>query len=145
MAIKLFADTNVYLDFLMQRGNDWTYSQSIFELAEKGEISVYTSSSSLVNIMYVMSTYKLDRKDIIGAMYAILSYTKIVNPDNITFEIALASLFKDLEDAVQYYTALEVGGINYFVTSNIKDYKAIGPLLPVLTPRQFCENYEDLQ
>lgn len=35
MACKVFADTNVYLDFLMQRGSEWQEAENIFDLGEK--------------------------------------------------------------------------------------------------------------
>ncbi len=141
MRYKLFIDTNVYLDFLMHRGDDWKQAEDIFRLAEEGSVAVFTSASSLLNIMYVMQTCKLGRMDITEHANAILSYTKLINPDNVTFEIALTSAFKDLEDAVQYHTALEVKGINYFITSNIRDYKNAVSLLPVITPGAFMAEY----
>jgi predicted nucleic acid-binding protein len=142
MAYKLFIDTNVYLDFLLQRGGEWDDAAAIFKLAEQGEVAIYTSSSSAINLMYVMDTYKLTRRKIIEHTLAILSYTKLVNPDNITFEIALSSSFRDLEDSVQYHTGLEVKGISYFITSNIKDYKNATTMLPVMTPGGFMEKYK---
>jgi predicted nucleic acid-binding protein len=142
MTYRIFADTNVYLDFLMQRGKEWECAKEIFALAERGTLEVVTSASSLINIMYVMNTYKLTRTEIVENTKAILSYTQLVNPDNITVEIVLSSEFKDLEDAVQYYTALEVKNIRYFITSNIKDYKSIGALLPVLTPSAFMNMFK---
>lgn len=141
MAYKLFVDTNVFLDLLMQRGKEWQHAAAIFKLAERGSIEVFTSSSSMLNIMYVMNTYKVPKQEIIGNMMAILSYTKLCDPDNITFEIALTSGFKDLEDAVQYHTALEVKGISYFITSNVKDYKNASSLLRVVTPGVFIDQY----
>ncbi len=139
MVAKLFIDTNVYLDFLMQRGPDWQRAKAIFKMAESGIVKIFTSSSSLINVMYVMQTYKLDREEIIAHTNAILSFTTLVNPDNTAFEIALLSGFKDLEDAVQYHTALEIKGVNYFITSNIKDYGKASKLLPVITPGEFVE------
>ena len=141
MATKLFIDTNVYLDVLMARGKDWHNASTIFKLAEKGAIETYTSSSSLINIMYAMSSYKLGRADIVASTLAILSYTKLIDPDNITFEMALLSSFKDLEDAVQYHTALEIKGINYFIKSNIKDYKGALPELPVITASEYINKH----
>ena len=142
MACKLFIDTNVYLDFLMQRGKDWQSAEAIFKFAEKGTIEIFTSASSVLNLMYVMSTHKLNREEIIANTYGILSYTKLVNPDNIIFEIALSSAFKDMEDAVQYYTALKIRGLSYFITSNIKDYKNALTHLKVVTPGQFINEYK---
>ena len=141
MAYKLFIDTNVYLDLLMQRGTDWLQVKSIFELAERNELEIYTSASSVLNIMYVLKNYKFERKVIVDNACAILSFAKLVNPGNITFEIALLSAFRDLEDAVQYYTALEIKGINYFITSNTKDYRNELPILKVLSPEEFMKKY----
>jgi predicted nucleic acid-binding protein len=141
MAYKLFIDTNVFLDFLMQRGKDWENAKAIFDLAEQDTIEIYTSASSVLNIMYVMSSYKLGRREIIAHASSILSFTKLINPDNITFEIALSSSFKDLEDAVQYHTALNIQGVNYFITSNTRDYKSSMDILPVLSPVAFMDRY----
>ncbi len=53
--------------------------------------------------------------------------------------MALHAGFLDLEDAVQYHTALQIKGIDYFITSNIKDYKKASAQLPVITPKQFIK------
>ena len=53
MSYKLFVDTNVYLDFLIHRGKEWKNAELLFELAENKEITIYTSSSSLINILYI--------------------------------------------------------------------------------------------
>jgi len=49
---------------------------------------------------------------------------------------AISSQFKDKEDALQYYTALN-HGTDYFITRNFTDYKHQSKILPVLTPKQF--------
>ena len=141
MAYKLFIDTNVYLDFLLQRGNDWESAEAIFKLAENSAIEVFTSSSSVINLMYIMGAYKLAKPEIVANTRAILSYTKLINPDNTMFEAALSSSFNDLEDAVQYHTALQVRGMSYFITSNTKDYKSSIERLKALTPREFMGKY----
>jgi hypothetical protein len=91
--------------------------------------------------MYVMKTYKLERKNIVENAFYILNYTKLINPDNTTFEIALFSAFGDLEDAVQYYTALEIKGVDYVVTSNIKDLRAHLCNCQVISPHEFMNKY----
>jgi predicted nucleic acid-binding protein len=141
MAYKVFADANVYLDFLLQRGSEWKNSEAIFQLAEQNKIEVYTSASNLLNLIYIMGNYKLLKTEIVSHSYAILNYSILANPDNATFEAALASSFTDLEDAVQYFTALKIKGLDYFITSNIKDYKK-ATHLPVFTPKQFMSYYQ---
>jgi predicted nucleic acid-binding protein len=141
MVYKVFADTNVYLDFFLQRGTDWQQIEQLFRLAEQKEIELFTSASNLLNMMYVMANFKLPKSDIVHYASAILQYTSLANPDNFTFSTALASGFRDLEDAVQYFTALSIEGIDYFITSNLKDYKAASHL-KVLTAKQFLKIYE---
>lgn len=137
MAYKLFIDTNVYLDFLMHRGTEWQEAENILELAESNVIEVFTSASCMLNLMYVMRSYKLADKEIIIHTSNILNYSKLVNPDNGVFKTALSAGFSDPEDAVQYYTAMHIKGINYFITSNAKDFRKAVQQLPVLTAKKF--------
>ena len=54
---------------------------------------------------------------------------------------AISSPFKDKEDALQYYTALNYGA-DYFITRNIPDYKKATLRLPVMTPAKFMKSLE---
>lgn len=72
----------------------------------------------------------------------ILSYTQLSYTSNQSFKSALQAGFNDLEDAIQYYTALDAGSIDYFITSDIKDYKKASFELPALTPKQFIVIYK---
>ena len=54
MAYRLFIDTNVYLDFLIHRGTEWQDAENVLELAEKNIIEIFTSTSFLLNLMYIM-------------------------------------------------------------------------------------------
>ena len=141
MAYNLFIDTNVYLDYLMNRGKEWQHAENILELAENNKIEIFTSASSLLNLMYVMRSYKMTNNEIVGHVNNILRYSKLANPDNTVFQTALSVGFPDLEDAVQYYTSLHIKGIDYFITSNTKDYKKSSSQLPVITPKQFMTLY----
>lgn len=49
---------------------------------------------------------------------------------------ALQSNFKDKEDALQYYSALNAG-VDYFITRNKKDYSHTEISLPVHSPAEF--------
>ena len=52
---------------------------------------------------------------------------------------AYNSNFTDVEDAIQYFTALEHEKIDYFITRNTKDFRMAEPHLPVLSPSQFLK------
>jgi predicted nucleic acid-binding protein len=53
-------------------------------------------------------------------------------------ELALLSDFKDFEDALQYYTALE-NGVTLMLTRNLKDYKTAG--IPIMTAEQYLKKH----
>ncbi len=142
MAYKIFIDANVYLDVLMHRGNDWSHAEALLLLAEQKRLTAFTSASNLLNLMYILHTEKRSRSEIIQHSTSILQYSSLANPNNIAFEMALSSSFSDLEDAVQYFTALTVQGIDYFITSNTKDFKKALTSLPVISPKSFMQFWE---
>ncbi len=139
MAYKIFIDTNVFLDVLMHRGADWPDAESLLLLAEQKRLHAYTSASNLLNLIYVLGTEKTTKAEIIRHSTSILRFCTLSNPDNTAFEMALGSSFSDLEDAVQYFTALGISGIDYFITSNTKDFKKAVTTLPVITPKAFMQ------
>lgn len=53
---------------------------------------------------------------------------------------ALASSFKDFEDAIQHFTAKAEGGISAIVTRNKADYSASE--IPVLSPEEYLAKLE---
>ena len=142
MAIKVFVDTNIFLDVLLHRGKEYNEAEKLLLLAENSTIELYSSSSCLLNLMYILKTYKIQKSQIIEYMTGILSFTQLVNPDNLVFNVALDANFSDIEDSVQYYTAFQVKGMNFFITSNIKDFKKANNLLPVHTAKQFMQQYK---
>lgn len=142
MAIKVFVDTNIFLDVLLHRGKEYKEAEELLLLAENSTIEIYSSSSCLLNLMYILKTYKIPKSQIIEYMTGILSFSQLVNPDNLVFGLALDANFSDIEDAVQYYTAFQVKGMNFFITSNIKDFKKANAILPVVTAKQFISQYK---
>jgi hypothetical protein len=88
-----------------------------------------------------MGTHKLPPSVIVSHTEKILAYSILINPDNLPFQKALSAGFSDHEDAVQYYTALTASGIDYFITSNIKDFKKASSQLPVVPSKQFMKLY----
>jgi hypothetical protein len=73
---------------------------------------------------------------------SLLRIVSLAPADEKTFQTALQAGFSDLEDAVQYYTALHVSDIDYFITPNTKDFKKQSSMLPVITPKQFMTLYK---
>lgn len=141
MAYKLFLDTNVFLDAFLERTQDWKEAETVLQLAAQNKIDVFTSANNLINVIYSLQKQKLTQEQIIQLMELTISYTQLADINTSDFALALRAGFPDLEDAVQYYTALHIKGIDYFITSNTKDYKKASPQLPVITPKQFIALY----
>lgn len=141
MPTLAFADANVLLDAILNRFPNGEDCQAIMDLANSSRLQLYTSSSCVLMMMYFLKKDSMSAKEIIAIVSKLLLFISLISPSKDTFKIALYAGFSDLEDAVQYYTALDVKGMDYFITSNIKDFKAAKESLPVVTPKQFIAAY----
>ena len=56
-------------------------------------------------------------------IYNILKHLDIIPVNKVILEKAFTSKFVDIEDAIQYFSAMEKGDIDYIITRNIPDYK----------------------
>lgn len=130
---KLYLDSDVLLDLLLDRE---PFSEAITELIEEAvnsDIKLYTSPISITNIHYIISRLENRNK----ADLQIQKVLKIVCLENVgqsVIDSASQSQFKDFEDSVQNYCAVE-GGHQIIITRNTKDYKESE--LSILTPKEY--------
>ncbi|MCW3110649.1 MAG: hypothetical protein JWQ09_5155 [Segetibacter sp.] len=52
---SLFLDTNVFLDVILKRTNDFQDAEEIFKLAQSGNVSITTSPSCLITVIYFLT------------------------------------------------------------------------------------------
>lgn len=132
MALKLFADTNIIIDLIEQRPHDIASVNKIFKASEENRVEIFVSESVLINALYVTG---LDQQ-----LYHLIPLVHLITISRSAFQKALLSSFKDKEDAILYYGALE-NKMNNFITRNVKDYKKHSVAdLPVLSPTEFLKN-----
>jgi predicted nucleic acid-binding protein len=132
--MRVFIDTNVIIDLLAKREPFYIESQKIFSLSDTNQIELIISSLSIVNTYYILNdVMKMkDARLIIGKFKVLVQSSDL--SDKI-IELALNDAkFKDFEDGVQYYSALE-SQCQLIVTRNLKDFK--NSKIPVLNPREF--------
>ena len=60
----------------------------------------------------------------------------VLNVNDSIINKALESEFKDFEDAIQYFTAIE-NNMDCIITRNVKDYQ--NSIIPVYTPTELLE------
>ena len=134
---KVFLDTNVILDHALDRAFS-DEAEKIFAMSEEGKISCYISTGSVYTLAYVLEKATRD-VDIVREK--LLLYLTLITPvSTLPFNIEQAicdKAFDDIEDAFQYYTALQAG-CDFFVTANIKDFKkGEQKKMPVLKPDDY--------
>lgn len=131
---KVFIDTNVLVDLLLER-DPWANDAAvIFSMADRKEIELLCCSLSFSTAVYLMQRMKYSRKEIVTKLAIVKSLCTVTTVDGFVLDRVLQSDFPDLEDAMQHYSALAAGA-EVIVTRNVKDYAAAG--LPVMTPGEF--------
>ena len=138
----VFLDANVFLDAILKRTDNHEACQ--FLLTESGHnlLRLKTSPSCLLHVVYFLKKAGIDNSAVIPIMENLLRVVSLVSADEQIFQTALQAGFSDLEDAIQYHTALQANDIDYFIASNIKDFKKASSRLPVVTPKQFMTLYK---
>ena len=117
----IFIDTDVCLDLLSKREPHYIYAATLFTLADKGALRLAVSSLSFSNLNYLLSRqYSTSEARRILSRFKVL--VQVLSVDDKIIELALNSKFRDFEDAIQYFTAIE-SGIKLLLTRNIKDYR----------------------
>jgi predicted nucleic acid-binding protein len=134
---KVFADTDISLDLLSKRIPFYNAASHLFTHADKGEIKIYVSSLTFSNLHYILrSEITLTETRRILNNYRIL--VNVLPVDEKIIDLSLQSLFRDFEDAIQYYTAVQ-HNIPILLTRNLKDYKKAA--IPVMTAEDFLKSH----
>ena len=130
---RIFVDTNIVIDLLAKREEFYEAAQELFSKSDNKEIDLYISALTVANTHYLLANrYKSD--DVTKILIKFKLLVKVLPVDDKILELALASDFKDFEDAIQYYTALE-NDIDIFLTRNKKDFR--NTTLPILTAKEY--------
>jgi predicted nucleic acid-binding protein len=131
---KVLIDTDVLLDFFFDRKPFAEYSAGILNLCAEKEIKGYITPVIISNVYYLLrKTAK--HNIIVEKIKQLLNIIDIVKMDKNAVINALNSEFKDFEDALQNFSAIENGQIKVILTRNLKDYKKSE--LAILTPETY--------
>ena len=136
---KLLIDTNIVLDLLAKREPFYEGAAMLFTLADKHKIKLTVSSLTFANTNYVLSKLKSARE----AREILRRFKTLVGVLNLNDKIIELSLndegFKDFEDGLQYYTALEHNQ-NIIITRNLRDFK--NSKIPVMTADEYLSTLD---
>jgi predicted nucleic acid-binding protein len=130
---QVFVDTNILIDLLADRPPFSKFAIEIFDLAEKKQIRLFTSSHSYATTHYLLKKH-IGEKELRELLYSLLDFIELISIDSAIIKKSLLSKHKDFEDAIQIFAANSVADIDYIVTRNLKDFKNTG--ITVLPPDQ---------
>lgn len=131
MASKVFLDANILLDFTLQRSG-YQEAKAVIEKGIKGELQLFTTPAVLHIISYWMTkthSSGIAKKIVL----TLLADVHVIDCDHATSLMAMNS---NIEDALQYYTALKFN-IDYFISGDKKLKKAAVSQLPVHTAKDY--------
>lgn len=130
---RILIDTNIVIDLLAKREQFYLNAQQIFTLSDLKKVKLYVSSLTFANTYYVLSqSLKISDARKILRRFKVL--VEILPMNDKIIDLSLESDFKDFEDAIQYFTAIE-NKLDMILTRNIKDFKS--SKLPVLSPPDY--------
>lgn len=134
---SVLIDTDVILDFLYDRKPFAKFATEILNLCEEKKIHGYTTPVIICNVYYLLrktSKHQL----IVEKIKQLLSIIEIIQMNKEVVLDALNSEFKDFEDGLQNFSAVQNGTISIILTRNIKDFKKSD--LSVLTPEMYLKS-----
>ena len=134
---KILVDTNIVLDLLARREPFFQDAQRLFSKADKGKIQLSVASLSIVNTHYILKS-RLKLQEARKYLRQLKVLVEVLPMTDKIIDLALDSDFKDFEDAIQYYIALE-NNLDFILSRNQKDFKTAA--IPVMT----CSDYLNAQ
>jgi predicted nucleic acid-binding protein len=129
--MRVLIDTNVILDFVLNRVPFADGATALFQHIEKQTFSAVVSASSVTDIFYLLQKEKVDA---VAFLKDFLSAVDVLGVDKEIIMYALYSGWTDFEDAVQVQVAIE-NSIDAIITRNTKDYSRLKEI-QVLTPTE---------
>ena len=133
---NIFLDTNIVLDLLAHRMPFYTEAAKLFSLADKKRIKLSISALCLADSNYILSKQHPEMQ----VRRVLRKFKVLVNVlplDDKISELALNSEFRDFEDAIQYFTAIE-NDQDIIITRNQPDFKE--SRIPIMTAGEFIKS-----
>lgn len=130
---NILVDTNIVVDILTKRAEFYKPASRLFTLSDHKKVKLAISSLTFANTYYLLSR----ELNISKAKETLRKFKLLVNilpMNDKIIDLALNSDFKDFEDAIQYYTALE-NKLEIIITRNLKDFKP--SKIPVMTAEDY--------
>ena len=136
MASRVFLDANIILDFTLKR-ESYQVAREIMNLVVNGQVQAFVTPS-IIHIIGYWLTKEYGNAKAKELLLTILSDVTIIDINHDITITALHSKIKDIEDALQYYTAIH-HNMDFFISRDKELQKEAIPALPVYSPLEFLK------
>jgi predicted nucleic acid-binding protein len=120
MRKSLFLDTNVIMDIVFEREEFISDVTQLLLLKQEGLVDFYISTLTLSHTAYFAKRFAKKPREVISK---ILKWVSAIDLRTEHFESAIVSKFSDFEDALQYFSAKDIKGIDFIITRNGRDFR----------------------
>ncbi|MEB2783132.1 type II toxin-antitoxin system VapC family toxin [Algoriphagus persicinus] len=134
---RIFLDTNVALDLVANREPFIEDSKPFLSLVAEGEAQLFISEVSLGLLIYM----SFDRYKLVDAKVKLIQFMEfcgVISGGKEAFLNSMNSDFKDKEDGIQYFTAVD-NKMDFLITRDKQDFKSADKI-PVMTPKEFFKS-----
>lgn len=135
MELNLLIDTNVALDFILEREPFFETSVKVISLTENADVNEFVSATTVTDIYYIA---KRNLKNHEAVMTLLRRFLRIVKVANVTHKEILMAVnldWKDFEDSIQYVVA-KSNNFDGIVTRNMQGFD--GDEVKIFTPEEIC-------
>lgn len=134
--MRVLVDTNIVLDFLLQREPFFQDAEMLFQAIDVGEIVGYVTATTLTDIFYISRRHTRSVEQARQAVSEILTAMMICPVDRVVLESAFNSGLADFEDAVQIFSAVNQGS-EAIVTRDTQGF--LSSPIPVLSIQELLQ------
>ena len=140
MEWRILVDTNVLLDYVLEREPYWKFSRAIIKFCQQKAVSGCIAAHSITNMFYILrKNFSIEERRKI-----LLNICRIFSVEGIDIHKLRSALengeFSDFEDCLQVECAKNFHA-DYIVSRNVSDYK--NSSIPCVEPEEMCNIIEN--
>jgi len=132
---NIFLDANVIIDYVLDRKYNTNNANALFEYAQKLSVRLYICSYTFAIAYHYLRDANVPHNQAINTLERLFQEVKSLPVDDVVIKQSMESDFRDFEDAIQYYCALQINKCEVIITRNPKDF--VSGNIPVTTPQKF--------
>lgn len=134
--MRVLVDTNIVLDFLLQREPFFQDAELLFQATDAGQVIGYVTATTLTDIFYISRKHTRSVEQARQAVSETLTVMVICPIDRAVLESAFNSGLVDFEDAVQIFGAV-AQGLDAILTRDNKGF--LSSPIPVLSIQELLQ------